>query len=201
MTALTNHHRLGGWQQQKGVFSEDRSPKPVSRGGNPGVSSARCRGLGDEPVPCHVQLPVMPASLGLRSSLQPARPESRSLCSVFTSLPPPWVHWTSLCLPLTRIHIIMLKTPWLILDNCCLQILNHTCKAFPGAQILKNLPTNAGDQVWSLGLEEPLRKEMATHCSILPWETPWTEEPCGLQSVGSQIVEDDWEWMYAYTLS
>ena len=49
-----------------------------------------------------------------------------------------------------------------------------------------------------LGLEEPLEKEMATHSSILPWEIPWTEEPCGLQSMESQVVEDD--RMYAYTL-
>ena len=117
MTALRDGHRLGGreprkavlsedespweprkavlsedgspWEQQKAVFSEDGSPKPVSRGGNPGVSSGHCRGLGDEPAPGHVRLPVMPASLGLRSSLQPARPESRSLCSVFTSPLPP----------------------------------------------------------------------------------------------------------------
>ena len=41
-------------------------------------------------------------------------------------------------------------------------------------------------QVQFLGLEDPLEKEMATHSSILAWEIPWTEEPEGLQSVGSQ---------------
>ena len=41
------------------------------------------------------------------------------------------------------------------------------------------------------GWEDPLEKEMATHCSILAWETPWTEEPGGLQSVGSQRVRPD----------
>ena len=41
---------------------------------------------------------------------------------------------------------------------------------------------NAGD----LGLKDPLEKEMETHSSILAWETPWTEEPGGLQSMGSQ---------------
>ena len=41
-------------------------------------------------------------------------------------------------------------------------------------------------QVWSLGGEDPLEEEMATHSSILVWETPWTEEPGGLPSVGSQ---------------
>ena len=40
-------------------------------------------------------------------------------------------------------------------------------------------------QFWSLGPEDFLEKEMATHSSILAWETPWTEEPGGLQSMGS----------------
>ena len=50
----------------------------------------------------------------------------------------------------------------------------------------KNLPANAGDQVWSLGWEDPLEKEIATHCRILAWEIPWTEEPGRLQSLESQ---------------
>ena len=41
-------------------------------------------------------------------------------------------------------------------------------------------------QVQSLGREDPLEKEMTTHSSILAWEIPWTEEPGGLQSMGSQ---------------
>ena len=41
-------------------------------------------------------------------------------------------------------------------------------------------------QIQSLGWEDPLEKEMATHSSVLAWETPWTEEPGGLQSMGSQ---------------
>ena len=41
-------------------------------------------------------------------------------------------------------------------------------------------------RVWSLEREYPLEKEMATHSSILAWEIPWTEEPGGLQSIGSQ---------------
>ena len=54
------------------------------------------------------------------------------------------------------------------------------------AQTVKNLPANAGDIVQSLGWEDPLEKEMATHASILTWKIPWTEEPDGLQSTGSQ---------------
>ena len=43
-------------------------------------------------------------------------------------------------------------------------------------------------QVWSLDSEDPLEKEMATHSSILAWEIPWTENPDGLQSMGSQTT-------------
>ena len=45
--------------------------------------------------------------------------------------------------------------------------------------------------VQSLGQEDPLDKEMATHSSTLAWEIPWTEEPGGLQSMGSQRVRHD----------
>ena len=46
-------------------------------------------------------------------------------------------------------------------------------------------------QVRSLGWEDPLEKEMATHSSILAWRIPWTEEPGGLQSMGSHRVRHD----------
>ena len=46
-------------------------------------------------------------------------------------------------------------------------------------------------RVQSLGQEDPLEKEMATHSSILAWEIPWTEESGGMQSMGSQRVEHD----------
>ena len=54
--------------------------------------------------------------------------------------------------------------------------------------MVKNLPINAGD-VGSLGQEDPLEWEMATHSSILAWKIPWTEEPGGLQSIGSHKVK------------
>ena len=47
-------------------------------------------------------------------------------------------------------------------------------------------------QVWSLGQEDPLEKEMAIHSSILAWEIWWTEEPGGLHSMGSQQVRHNW---------
>ena len=56
------------------------------------------------------------------------------------------------------------------------------------AQMLKNLPAMQETLVLSLGWKAPLEKGMATHSSILAWRTPWTEEPGGLQSMGSQRV-------------
>ena len=53
------------------------------------------------------------------------------------------------------------------------------------AQVVKHLPTVRETRVRSLGREVPLEKEMATHSSILAWKIPWTEEPGGLQSMGS----------------
>ena len=52
------------------------------------------------------------------------------------------------------------------------------------AQLVKNPPAKQETQVHSLGQEDPLEKEIATHSSILAWEIPWTEEPGGLQSMG-----------------
>ena len=52
--------------------------------------------------------------------------------------------------------------------------------------MVKNLPVVQETQVQSLDGEDPLEKEMATHSSTLAWDIPWTEEPGGLQSMGSQ---------------
>ena len=64
-------------------------------------------------------------------------------------------------------------------------------KASLVAQRLKHLPAMWKTWVRSLGWEDPLEKEMATHSSILAWRIPWMEEPGGLQSMGSQRVRDD----------
>ena len=60
------------------------------------------------------------------------------------------------------------------------------------AQTVKNLPAMQKSRVRSLGGEDPPEKEMATHSSILAWRIPWTGEPGGLQSRGSQKVRHDW---------
>ena len=59
------------------------------------------------------------------------------------------------------------------------------------AQRVKSLPAMQETWVQSLGQEDPLEKEMATHSSILAWRIPWTEEPGRLQSTGSQRIGHD----------
>ena len=54
----------------------------------------------------------------------------------------------------------------------------------PSGSAVKNLTVMQEPQVWSLGQEDLLEKEMATHSTTLAWEIPWTEEPRGLQSLG-----------------
>ena len=56
------------------------------------------------------------------------------------------------------------------------------------AQMVKNLPATRETWVQSVGWEDPLEESIATHSSILAWRIPWTEEPSGLQSMGSQRV-------------
>ena len=59
------------------------------------------------------------------------------------------------------------------------------------AQMVKYLPIMRETGVQSLGQEDPLEKEMATHSSVLAWKIPWTEEPGRLQSMGLQRVRHD----------
>ena len=67
-------------------------------------------------------------------------------------------------------------------QNCSLK------DGFQGGSVIKNLPAKQEMQIRALGWEDLLEKEMATHSSILAWEIPRTEEPGGLQSMGSQRV-------------
>ena len=59
------------------------------------------------------------------------------------------------------------------------------------AQMVKNLSAMQETWIQSLGREDPLEKEMATHSGIPAWRIPWTEEPGGLQSMGSQRLRHD----------
>ena len=65
-----------------------------------------------------------------------------------------------------------------------------TLKDFPSESAVKNLQET---RIRSLGLEDPLEEEMATHSTALAWRIPCTEEPSGLQSMGSQRVGNDSE--------
>ena len=61
----------------------------------------------------------------------------------------------------------------------------------PGGSAIENLPAMQETQVQSLNGENPLEESMVTHSSTLAWEITWTEEPGGLQSMGSQRVRHD----------
>ena len=69
-----------------------------------------------------------------------------------------------------------------------LRLDNDSCLLFPSGSVVKNPPAMQETLVQSLGQDNPLEKGMATHFSILAWRIPWTEEPGGLQSMGSQRV-------------
>ena len=62
---------------------------------------------------------------------------------------------------------------------------------FPPGAVVKNPTANTGDVVQSLGQEDLLEKEIATHSNILVWKIPWTQEPGMLQSLGSQRIGHD----------
>ena len=66
------------------------------------------------------------------------------------------------------------------------------------AHTVKNLSAMQETLVWSLGREDPLEKGMTTHSSIPAWRIPWAEEPCRLQSMGSQRVGHDWHFLFTF---
>ena len=59
---------------------------------------------------------------------------------------------------------------------------------FPADSVVENLPANAGDAVQSLGWEDSLEEETATHSNILIWEIPWSEDPGRLQSMDCKRI-------------
>ena len=76
----------------------------------------------------------------------------------------------------------------MFLENVCILIIDWGSLV---AQRVKHLLPMQETQVRSLGWEDPLEKEMATHSSSLAWKILWTESPGGLQSMGSQRVRHD----------
>ena len=67
--------------------------------------------------------------------------------------------------------------------------IHNVIMGFPVGSAVKICLSMQETRVQSLGCEDPLEKEMATNSSILAWEIPWTEDPGGLQSIGSQRVK------------
>ena len=101
--------------------------------------------------------------------------------------------WSFVMAALSRIISTLYSSVFLVTDTqtCSLKLL----LGFPGGSVVKNLPAMQETQemqVWSLGQEDPLVEDMAPHSSILAWRIPWTEEPGGRQSMGSQRVRHDW---------
>ena len=103
----------------------------------------------------------------------------------------------------------MAATPGKLTGNACpkavcQQALGKMCgglhTASLVAQMVKCLPAMRATRVRSLGREDPLEKEMATHSSTLAWKIPWREEPCRLQSMGSQRVGHDSATSLHFTL-
>ena len=68
------------------------------------------------------------------------------------------------------------------------------------AQVVKSPLAMRETQVWFLGWEDLLEKKMATNSTLLAWRTPWTEEPGGLHSMGSQRVGQDFTFTFTFTL-
>ena len=87
---------------------------------------------------------------------------------------------------LKRLHRVLLTSMYLLLYIGKSKILRQ--REAPVARMIKNLPAMQEMRVQSLGQEDPLEKEMATHSSILAWEIPWRTEPGGLQSMGRKRV-------------
>ena len=87
-------------------------------------------------------------------------------------------------------------------DSLPLSHLESHDNAYPlVAQMVKRLPAVRETRVQSLGREDPLEEEMATHSSTLAWKIPWTEEPGRLRSMGSQRVRQDWGTSLHFTIS
>ena len=112
------------------------------------------------------------------SSESPPRPRhsNSSLDTEFVPLCVYWPHWT-----VTEVLKEVRAAPG-----------GGGAGSYMVVQTVKNQPAMQETKVWSLGQEDPLEKEMATHASILIWEIPWIEEPGELQSMGLHRVRHDW---------
>ena len=119
----------------------------------------------------------------------------RLKCSV-GGVNPCLVPWTSLleaqCITFWMLNEGLINEVTELSDSSYIWNCPFLPKDFPGGWDGKNLPTMQESSVQPLDWDEALEKEMATHSSILVWKIPWTEEPGGLQSMGSQRVGHNW---------
>ena len=120
------------------------------------------------------------------------------ICVHGCGIPGSWLTCQWGCLQPTSVNGLLVPKCSLSGQSCfvfALCLWSHTEKRKKSASLIaqsvKNLPTVQNTWVQSLGWEDPLEKEMATHSSILAWRIPWTEDPSGLQSMGSQRVGHD----------
>ena len=111
---------------------------------------------------------------------------------------PPLSAWQFSCLQccsgyfsITILHFLI-KTPNILASNTKFCTKFHTYEGFASGSVVKNPPEMQETQVQSLGWEDLLEKEMATHSSILAWEIPRTEQPNRLQSTG---LQQSWTWL------
>ena len=107
---------------------------------------------------------------------------------------PPWHQENSPLAPCPKCFLCSFHKDFVALH------LNHDTLwvAFLVAQVVKNPPAMWETWVWSLGWEDPLEEGMATHSSILAWRIPWTEEPGGLQFMGSWRAGHNWANKHAH---
>ena len=99
--------------------------------------------------------------------------------------------WTKIKTSTFNVPATLLSTsdplsPFILTEPHTLDVTAYNLGGFSGGSDSKESASVQETGVWSLGWEDPLEKGMATHSSILTWRTRWTEEPGGLQSIGSQ---------------
>ena len=120
-----------------------------------------------------------------------------------------WATSLHFCLETKDVALVQMKK-WLnIVFLTLIPLLLNNCKITPIKSFFplthcdpcQRLPTMQETLVQSLGWEDPLEKEMATHSSTLAWRIPWREEPGRLQSMGSQRVGHDWATSLSLSLS
>ena len=129
---------------------------------------------------------IEPSSPTLQADSLPSEPPGNPLrhystCQLILSCP-------------TEMHLWSLKEVNAYIKYTTYHVYRPTFLVFPHLYVLENLLAMQETQVWLLGQEDPLEKEMTTHSTILAWRIPWTEEPGGLHPWGLKEL-DTTEWM------